>query len=175
MKNLVTIAMCLIALLCSMSYAGESNNVIISGTPGIVAWGVMDNSLERIIGIRAGYATDFNVEVGVTALWQHEAEWDTTPDYYGGYVAYWIDELATVGDSDGFSGIEDLLHLLAAKPYAILIPLFDDQKEEITVGVGAGAAFYAKDDIKQRIALTTEYVAIGGYENKLTVGIRIKF
>jgi hypothetical protein len=177
-----TIAMCLIALLCSMSYAGESNepNIPLPNTPGLTVWGNMDNSLERLIGLRVGYETDFSVEVGGTALWEVGDDWDDTPDRYGLYLCYWIDELATVIDSDGYSGYGDLLQLLVAKPYAVVEGLYvrDDansDNDDMVLGIGAGTAFFAKNDLKRRVALTVEYVTIESYEHKFKLGFRLKF
>jgi len=172
------VAVCLIAMLCGIVYAGEPNDVIvIPTTPGITLWGQVENTEQRLIGLRGGYETNFQVEIGGTALWRHEKGqvWDSTPDLGGVYLAYWIDELGLVGDSDGYSGIEDLLHLLVAKPYALLEGLYDNTRDDIAIGIGGGSAFYAKQDKKQSLALTVEYVSIENYEQKLVLGVRLKF
>ena len=173
----ILITVCLVALLCSMSYAGEPNDVVVPSVPGVTLWGQMDNSVERLVGLRAGYETDFKVEIGGTALWRHKTGdvWDTTPDLGGVYVAYWIDEIGFVSDSDGFSGLEDLLHLLVAQPYMLLEGLYDDVQNDVVAGIGVGTAFYAKEDKKQSLALTLEYMTIESYEQKFSLGLRVKF
>jgi len=164
---------------CSVALAAESNvldnDVLTPTTPGIAVWGQIDNSLDRILGLRVGGVTDFAVEIGGTALWQESEDWDETPEYYGVYVAYWIDEIGLVDDSDGYSGIEDLLHILIARPYFVLEGLYADAEDKIVMGIGAGTAFYAKQDLKQSVAITIEYITIEGYEQKLRTGLRLKF
>ena len=176
-KVLLTLIMML--CVCSVALAAESNvldnDVLTPTTPGIAVWGQIDNSLDRILGLRVGGVTDFAVEIGGTALWQESEDWDETPEYYGVYVAYWIDEIGLVDDSDGYSGIEDLLHILIARPYFVLEGLYADAEDKIVMGIGAGTAFYAKQDIKQSVAITIEYITIEGYEQKLRTGLRLKF
>jgi len=176
-KVLLTLIMML--CVCSVALAAESNvldnDVLTPTTPGIAVWGQIDNSLDRILGLRVGGVTDFAVEIGGTALWQESEDWDETPEYYGVYVAYWIDEIGLVDDSDGYSGIEDLLHILIARPYFVLEGLYADAEDKIVMGIGAGTAFYAKQDLKQSVAITIEYITIEGYEQKLRTGLRLKF
>jgi len=152
-----------------------TDDVLVATTPGIAVWGQVDNSLDRILGLRVGGVTDFAVEIGGTALWQESEDWDETPEYYGMYLAYWIDEIGLVDDSDGYSGIEDLLHMLIARPYFVLEGLYADAEDKIVMGIGAGTAFYAKQDLKQSVAITIEYITIEGYEQKLRTGLRLKF
>ena len=181
MKRFGTLLMCLMLMLCSISHAGvnDVNDVVVDANiitvPGIAVWGQIDNTFERIIGLRAGCVTDYSLEFGGTALWQQTKDWDETPDYYGVYVVYWIDELALVEDSDGYSGIEDFMHTLVARPYALVEGLYADADDKVVGGVGGGTAFYSKQDKKQTIALTIEYITIEGYEEKLRTGLRFKF
>ena len=179
MIRTILLTMAVMLCMCGLARAAEpnvvTNDALTPTTPGIAVWGQIDNSLERIIGLRAGVVTDFAVEVGGTALWQQGEDWDETPEYYGMYVAYWIDEIGLVDDSDGYSGIEDLLHMLIARPYFVLEGLYADVEDKIVLGIGAGTAFYAKQDLKQVAGLTIEYMTIEGYEQKLRAGLRLKF
>jgi len=178
MKKCVAILIMLLVA-ATMARAADPNagtdDVLVATTPGIAVWGQVDNSLDRILGLRVGGVTDFAVEIGGTALWQESEDWDETPEYYGMYLAYWIDEIGLVDDSDGYSGIEDLLHMLIARPYFVLEGLYADAEDKIVMGIGAGTAFYAKQDLKQSVAITIEYITIEGYEQKLRTGLRLKF
>ena len=171
----LTLVLCVGGLVRAAEPDVATNDALVPTTPGIAVWGQIDNSLDRILGLRVGAVTDFAVEVGGTALWQQSEDWDETPEYYGMYVAYWIDEIGLVDDSDGYSGIEDLLHMLVARPYFLLEPLYADAKDKIVLGIGAGTAFYARQDVKQTLGLTIEYMTIEGYEEKLRAGLRLKF
>ena len=179
MIRTILLTMAVMLCMCGLARAAEpnvvTNDALTPTTPGFAVWGQIDNSLERILGLRVGVVTDFAVEVGGTALWQQGEDWDETPEYYGMYVAYWIDEIGLVDDSDGYSGIEDLLHMLIARPYFVLEGLYADVEDKIVLGIGAGTAFYAKQDIKQVAGLTIEYMTIEGYEQKLRAGLRLKF
>jgi hypothetical protein len=165
MKTL-TLLLCL--LMACVSQAGDNE--------GFTLWGTTSDNADNLLMGRIGYELPQRFEIGATSKWTTSStEWGPTPDFYGIYGLYHIDEVLGFTDDEPNDEWEELLHNLVGRPYFGLEGLYSSDTKKVRPNFIVGTLFTAKSDEARKIGFVLEYVSGAMGKDIFHLGMRIKF
>jgi len=143
---------------------------------GLTIWGTSADQADNLLMVRIGYEMQQRFEVGGTGKWTTaNTEWGPTPDYYGVYGLYHLDQALGFYTPEAENQWEELLQALIGNPYFGLEALYNSDTKRVRPNYVIGTLFTAKDDTERRVGFVIEYVTGDAGQDIVNLGLRLKF